>query len=94
MKNDKIVTLQDFIREPYVFPGGYAKVLVMADGEPMCHQCAKDNYRQISDSTRHNYGPSDGWAVWGSEIYWEGPDVQCCNCNAPIKSEYGDPEQE
>lgn len=92
MKTDKIIALQDFIRQPFAFPGGYAKVLVMGDGELMCRDCAKDNYRLISSETRWCRNNLSGWCVLGVEVYWEGADVNCCHCGCDIKSEYGDPE--
>lgn len=83
--------VRDYIRHPHAWPGGYTKILVMEDGEVVCPACAKANYRLISNSTRHASG--DGWDANGVNLYQEGPDLSCSNCNAVITSDYGDPEE-
>jgi hypothetical protein len=89
-RNEMMVAVRDYIRFPYSI-GGYPKVLVMSDGECMCAECAKDNYRLISEATR-TFGDWSGWAAAGVEIYWEGPALNCANCSKDIESAYGDPE--
>ena len=91
MKHAKVEALKDAIRNPYAWPGGYQKALYLSDGERMCLTCAKQHFRSIVDSTKHNF--RDGWAVEGVGIYWEGPTDYCCHCNAELPSEYGDPEE-
>ena len=88
--NRAIMSLKAFIRHPYAL--SYQKHLVMADGEYMCHKCAKDNYKLILKSTRCNL--KDGWETIGEDVYWEGPVVHCCHCNDEIESVYGDPDNE
>ncbi len=79
------------IRHKYAWPGGYPIYTIMSDGELMCAECARANYRQISNATRH--GDRDGWAAIGAEVYWEGPDELCAQCGAMLPSAYGDPEE-
>ena len=88
--NSAIIGLKAFIRNPYAL--SYQKHLVMADGGYMCHKCAKDNYREILIDTRANL--KGDWQTIGEDVYWEGPVVYCCNCNALIESVYGDPDNE
>lgn len=88
MRNSVVEEVKAFIREPFAFPGGYPKVLIMSDRCYMCAKCAKENYRLISDSTRHDN--SDGWGAAGVQINWEDTDAQCANCNATIESAYGE----
>ena len=59
-------------REPYAFPGGYARALITDDGGILCHQCVRENYRRILESTRD--GCRDGWqsAALGLAEYDEG----------------------
>lgn len=90
MTTNAINDLKSFIRNPHDF--GYSKVLIMSDGCFMCHACAKENYKRILKTTRTGY--KDGWSVAGQDIYWEGPDLECCNCGATISSEYGDTSDE
>lgn len=82
--------LKDALRTPYAFPGGYTKAIYLADGERICPECARENYRQIAESTRDVN--QDGWALGGVDIYWEGPPEHCVNCDKALASEYGDPE--
>jgi hypothetical protein len=92
MKNSTMAAVRDYIRQPYTWPGGYPKVLIMADGEPMCSQCARRDYKLISHATRHGL-TQDQWTAIGVDIYWEGPPLQCCNwgdCQNVIESAYGE----
>ncbi len=82
-----INALKDMIRAPYAWPGGYAKVLVMSDGECLCTQCTKENYCLILRSTRDN--DRSGWGAAGVDIHWEGDPLLCANCNKELPSEYG-----
>lgn len=79
--------LKNFIRGNV--PAGYTVVLIMNDGEIICRDCAKKNYKIILESTRLQL--KDGWPAVASDIYYEGPDLYCANCNAVIESSYGDP---
>lgn len=95
MQTTAIEILRDvrqFARAPFAFPGGYPKVLIMADGECLCSACARAEYRQISNATRHAL--RDGWKAGGVDIHWEGEPLQCAHCNAEIPSAYGNPETE
>ena len=81
--------VKNAIREPFAFPGGYAKRLVMYDGEMMCHACARENFKLIAQSTiAHD---RDGWQAIGAMIHWEGPAENCAHCGRELPSEYGDP---
>jgi len=89
---NKVKALKDFIREPYAWPGGYAKVLYMNDGEPVCKECAKENYKLILRATRDC--DRSGWNVEAVDIHWEGASMICANCNKELPSEYGEPDEE
>lgn len=91
MKAAGVALLQSFCRLP-VAPGGYPRVLVMADGGALCHKCARGNYRVISEETRAGRGAD--WVVVACEIHWEGEPVDCDHCGACIESAYGVPGQE
>jgi hypothetical protein len=91
-KRDSINSVKNIIREPYAWPGGYAKQMVMTDGECLCAECVKDNYRLILQATRDK--DRSGWQAYAAEIHWEGPSMQCANCNKELPSEYGDPEDQ
>ena len=86
----KLKEIKEAIRHPYAWPGGYQLLLVMSDGEYMCLKCARKEWRNILDSYV-THQRRDGWYPVCLDIYWEGPTLQCCHCNADIRSEYGDP---
>jgi hypothetical protein len=89
-----MTAVRDYIREPYAWPGGYPKVLVMGDMEVMCSECARKNYRLISQATRSGL-IHDSWFAACVDINWEGPPMQCCmwgDCTNVIESAYGEPD--
>lgn len=87
-----IQSIKDIIRAPFAWPGGYAKILLMSDGEVICKGCAQDNYKLILRATREK--DRSGWQAEGVFIHWEGAPLYCANCGCELQSEYGDPEQE
>ena len=89
MKRTKeMIAAADIVRRPFAWPGGYEKVAIMHDGESVCWQCVRDNYRLILTSTRDN--DADGWEIVGVDIIQEyfdqGADgiYYCANCYRPI----------
>lgn len=91
-RNELLIEVREFIRQPYAWPGGYPKILLMDDGEIICPACARKEYRQISNATRHYL--RDGWQAGAVGIHWEGSPLYCAQCNAPTESAYGDPEDD
>lgn len=91
-RNPVLVEVREFIRHPSVFPGGYPKILVMADGETLCPACARAEYRQISNETRHNL--QGGWKAGGVDIHYEGEPVICAHCGKETESAYGIPDND
>jgi hypothetical protein len=64
----------------------YPLAFWVADGELLCEQCVKDNFRRILSSIRN--GAGDGWRVtgvtncYGSQVVDpEEPHAECANCN-------------
>jgi hypothetical protein len=90
-RNQVLQQIKHAIRNPYAWPGGYPVYVVMADGELICAQCARAEYKQIARATLQGY--SDGWKAAGAEVLWEN-DVQCCHCNKALPSAYGNTETE
>ncbi len=82
----EINILKDIIRQPFSWPGGYEKVLIMNDGGIICHKCAKTEYYNILHSTRGQY--KDGWQVAGVFLAEEHEDESdyCCHCGTIINS--------
>lgn len=80
---------KDAIRNPYAFPGGYPKYLILDDGAALCMSCARTEWPQVCDSLRRNV--ADGWRADAVDINWEDPDMQCAHCSDLIESAYGEP---
>ena len=87
----KVNEFKEFIKEPLVWPGGYALHMVCADGECLCHKCAKDNAEQIAEATATC--TDDQWRFVGADVNWEDADLYCAHCNGHIEPEYGDDEE-
>ncbi len=83
---------RDAIRNPYAWPGGYAKRIYLEDGEAICTKCAKSEWRQlIYSSLAFPDSHLDGWGVQGVDVHWEGPPEYCVHCSKELPSEYGGP---
>ena len=91
MRNTTVARVRRAIRHKYAWPGGYPVYTVLADGALLCADCARANYRLISEQTRHPE-LDGGWCAAGAEIYWEGPSEPCGHCGKPLESAYGDPD--
>ena len=95
MQTQDIIGLRaakDIVRQPYAWPGGYPRYLVMVDGGALCSACCRSEFRNIADSAMR--GISDGWRPYDSDINWESPDLYCDHCNKRIESAYAEPEEE
>lgn len=90
-RNETLVQVREFIRQPFAWPGGYPKVLHMTDGGCLCAACAKANYRQISRAAWQD-DKWGGWAALGVDLHLEGEPLVCSNCNVQIESAYGSPD--
>ena len=91
MNRQAINQLKDAIRHPYAWPGGYPIYPVIDDGELLCCDCAKKEFRQIVHSTKHQL--KDGWQAAGATILWEGTEY-CAHCSTQLESAYGEEESE
>lgn len=78
--------LKRFIRSPFAFPGGYTLIAVMDDGECLCHECTRDNFREILHCTKHQ--ERIGWNFKDVTINWEDPSLYCAHCDGPLTPEY------
>jgi hypothetical protein len=87
---DILSQVKDVARNKYAWPGGYPMHIVMSDGESLCADCAKSEFRLICQSTLSNI--RDGWRAEGSDINWEDSDLYCAHCNNRIESAYAEEE--
>ena len=89
MKNQTLEKVKDAIRHPFAWPGGYPVYTIMADGELMCTDCARENYKLIVQATKDQL--RDGWQAYGSDVLYEGSEY-CCHCDKELESAYGEAE--
>lgn len=81
--------LQQFIRSGgYAWPGGYPCAILMADGEVIDAQSARENYRQIRRAGSMDWTPVEVF------VHWEGESLQCAHSGREIPSAYGVPGQD
>ena len=80
------------IKQPYAWPGGYPIYCYTDDGETAHPKCVEAEYQRFRSSTLNK--EKDGYQIIAVDVYWEGPDVDCCICNKPCESAYGDPEDD
>ena len=79
--------LQSFIRsDGWAWPGGYPCALMMADGEHIDAQSARENYRQIRQAMKGRH--SADWTPVDVFIHWEGDAIQCAHSGRMIESAY------
>jgi hypothetical protein len=79
--------VKDAIREPWAWPGGYPKYLVMEDGEALSVGAAKAEFRTIVWAMFHGDG---GWSIAGVEVNYEDPDLYCAHTHDRIESAYAE----
>lgn len=80
----KTQDLKNFIRSGgFAWPGGYQCALLMADGEVIDAQAARENYRLIRRKTGRDWTPVEVF------IHWEGDPLYCAHSGREIPSAYG-----
>lgn len=56
-----IELIDDVIKNPYAWPGGYLRIGITSDGGILCPNCIKNNKKLIIDSISSN--ADDGWRI-------------------------------
>ena len=88
---DILKEVKNAIRNKYAWPGGYPLFVVLADGEALSCDAARENWRQIVSATiSGTVLPYDSWRAAGVEINWEDTDLFCAHSGARIESAYGE----
>jgi len=80
--------IKEAIRNPYVWPGGYPLYITFTDGELICPECARNNFKQICKAARAG-DRRDEWCPNGTMILWEDNGETCINCYKKLESAYG-----
>ncbi len=78
------------LRDKYAWPGGYPLYVVMADGEALDTEAAREEWHNIVYSTLG--GLCDGWRAAGADINWEDGELYCAHSGRRIESAYAEPE--
>lgn len=79
-----LAAVKDYIRTVREYP----RVLILADGECLCRNCARSEYRQIVRAVRWN-DRTGGWLPVGVQPHYEGSE-SCAHCSADIIPAYTD----
>lgn len=81
--------LTSICREPYAWPGGYERLLLLADGALLCAKCVREEGARIMSDIRD--GCDTGWLPAGTcmeavspECTPEGDESECGHCWKPI----------
>lgn len=81
----------------YTWPGCYPLFAVVADAEPVCPKCLRENLKLIVQATHDWEQGRRGdtqWAVVSCEVNWEDLHMVCSHCNDWIPSAYGEDLEE
>lgn len=84
-----MITLEqfdNFIRQPYAWPGGYEIHALTLDGGCLCHQCCKAEAETIADAMTEESDPQ--WMIAALDINYECEHLFCDHCNRQIEPEY------
>lgn len=73
---------------PYAWPGGYPLYLVMNDGDALCFDCGRKEFKCIARDMRDGLG--NGWTVAGTDINWADQNCYCSQCGGHIAPAYED----
>ena len=74
------------LRKPFA-SGFYEVALYLTDGERICRDCCREEWREICRDSLNGYGQ---WQAGFANVYWEGPAQHCVQCNKEMPSEYGE----
>lgn len=68
----------------FAWPGGYPIIYLDRENSTLCASCATKSYLDTDEVPQFKPVAYD--------VYYEGPTIQCDQCNVDIESAYGDPE--
>lgn len=83
---ERMQAVKSLIREPYAWPGGYPRYLVMNDGESLSAEAARENFALICRATLQRC--DDGWRAFSVDINWEDDTLVCAHTGKPIPAAY------
>lgn len=61
--------------------GLYPVALAMTDGELLCHDCTRSNFRAVAEAHRDPHAYGNGWRPIGIDVFYEpAPCANCAHC--------------
>lgn len=84
---ERLAAAKEYVRNPYVWPGGYPKVLITADGGALCPDCVKAEWKLVCAESFDN--TNSGFRIGGVAVNWENNDLTCDHCGNAMESAYG-----
>lgn len=79
-------------REGYAWPGGYELCVITNDGGLICHNCVKENYREMYHDTK--YAWRSGWQVVALTTESNMEDDYCSHCSKELGYHSEEEEEE
>ena len=70
----------------YAWPGGYTLLYLDRENSTLCADCATTSADDPDEVPQFKPVACD--------VYYEGPNLYCDQCNAVIESAYGDPDED
>jgi hypothetical protein len=81
---NRLEAMRLIARNKFAWPGGYEIFAITADGETVCHECIRKEYRSIYRATRDK-GTDAQWEVAGHALDCETESQTfCAHCNRII----------
>ena len=69
-------------RHPHSMVGGYENILITEDGDYLCSDCVRKNYKEIISDTKYDYGTQ--WAALSTISESELENQRCSHCYKQI----------
>ena len=77
--------LNEIVKSPYAWPGGYRIWAQMADGGVLCAEACKEEQEAIRDAQG-----DPQWTIHALFVHWEGEPLTCDHTGATHNAEYSD----
>ncbi len=75
----------------YAWPGAYPMYFVMADGEALSFEAARENRREILEALAElDKRLNKEWRPIAVDVNWEDPDLYCAHTGERIESAYSE----
>lgn len=83
--NSSLAIAQEFVEQPYAWPGGYPRYAITRDYGCLCKKCVKDELALIAAADEDD---DVQWGLVATEVNWEDDTLRCDHCGERIESAY------